>query len=570
MISIRSYFGGRSDQLLRPIAVAGFLLTLAVGVLVPVYTDEIGWRFQERAGIDGVDKMYSDLCGPNTLARPPWFMMPVRWFSAAANQAFADPLFIRLEGLICAFIWALLFWTLTRRLEPDQLRRARLQALGFAVLGLGTLPYILVLSRPEQPLVLTYTAMCVIAFTGIRALGPAKAAWLKAAGIVVLFAIAASYNLKSVVYAPLALGCLAVCAKGRGALAPRLICAAGVIGLMATSIHYWVGRFQCPGDHQLAAKLGAENLASVLANRGHLGDVAQQALVGALPLQYVWLTAPVNHPLSSWLPTGLFPLPIFVLLASMLILLWIAALGLAIFWLISFLSRERMRALAEPRALLAVIVFACVLVWGASQLNKNVYEAGHVLPMLAIFIALCLTLPVWQSGRFRGVLDGLVRFAVPGAILGEIILVALTAGPLMLAARTPGYLPRQPFSVSIGNYALVRRDIGRAMDAAGIDSRQPLKRLLVDDITYLALQRHEMPFHRLGVLSVWNGSIENPAKYLADRGSDGAVMACSNLPLNMAMAAASSGKICALSGATLRDMAKPVTSIWSDELETSP
>jgi hypothetical protein len=124
--------------------------------------------------------------------------------------------------------------------------------------------------------------------------------------------------------------------------------------------------------------------------------------------------------------------------------------------------------------------------------------------------------------------------------------------------------------VSIGNYAFVRRDIGRAMDAAGIDSRQPLKRLLVDDITYLALQRHEMPFHRLGVLSVWNGSIENPAKYLADRGSDGAVMACSNLPLNMAMAAASSGKICALSGATLRELAKPVTSNSPDELETSP
>jgi len=570
MNSFRSYFGGRYDHWLRPIAVAVFLLTLAVGVLVPVYTDEIGWRFQERAGIDGVDKMYSDLCGPNTLAHPPWFMMPVRWFSAAANQAFADPLFIRLEGLICAFIWTLLFWTLTRRLEEDPLRRAKLQALGFAMLGLGTLPYILVLSRPEQPLVLTFTAVCVIAFTRIPALGPVMAAWLKAAGIVVLVAIAASYSLKSTVYAPLALGCLTVCARGRETWAPRLVGAAGVIGLLATSIPYWVGRFQCPGDQQLAAKLGAENLASVLANHGQLGDVAQQALVGALPLKYVWLTAPVNNPLSSWLPPGLFPLPIFVLLASMLILLWVAAIGLAIFWLISFLRREGLRALAEPRTLLAMIVFACVLVWGASQVNKNLYEAGHILPMLAIFIALCLTLPVLQSGGFRGVLDGLVRFAVPGAILGEIILVAFTAGPLMSAARTPGDLPRQPFSVSIGNYAVVRRDIGKAMEEAGIDSRQSLERLLVDDVTYLALQRHKLPFHRLGVVSVWNGSIANPAKYLADRGSDGAVMACSNLPLSMEMAAASSGKICALSGATLRDMAKPVTSIWPDELETSP
>ena len=35
-------------------------LSLLLGLLVPVYSDEVGWRLQERAGLDGVDKLYSE------------------------------------------------------------------------------------------------------------------------------------------------------------------------------------------------------------------------------------------------------------------------------------------------------------------------------------------------------------------------------------------------------------------------------------------------------------------------------------------------------------------------------
>jgi hypothetical protein len=64
---------------LNSIPLSGFVTMIVLGTALPLYTDEIVWRFQERAGFTpGVDPMFSDTCGPNTLARPPIFMIPAR------------------------------------------------------------------------------------------------------------------------------------------------------------------------------------------------------------------------------------------------------------------------------------------------------------------------------------------------------------------------------------------------------------------------------------------------------------------------------------------------------------
>ena len=69
----------RAFEWLRNAALGVLIAALLAGLFLPVYTDEIGWRLQERAGFDGVDKLYTEICGPNTLARPPFWMMPVRY-----------------------------------------------------------------------------------------------------------------------------------------------------------------------------------------------------------------------------------------------------------------------------------------------------------------------------------------------------------------------------------------------------------------------------------------------------------------------------------------------------------
>jgi hypothetical protein len=559
--------GANSERWLRRLAVAGFLAVLAFGILVPIYTDEIGWRFQERAWIDGVDKAFNDTCGPNTLARPPWFMLPVRWFSATANQALADPLFVRLEGLICALIWAGLLGVLIARLEPDQAKRRGMHALSYALLGLGTLPFLLVLSRPEQPLILAYTLMILIALSPPWWLGGTGSAWLKGAAMVGLAGIGASYHLKGVVYAPIALACIAMSAAGPGTRVPRLVMGAVLAAMIAVAASYWVGRFQCLGDPKTAAILARENIASILTSRGSLPDILGQVLHGANPLNYVWLTAP-GLEFSSWLPDKIFPPALRQVVGAALTLVWGSALLIAGGNLVRFILRKRLGALAMPPALLALAVLGCVAVWGMSQVNRNPYEAAHVLPMLAIFIALCFSLPddgaAWL-GRARG---WLVRLAVPVVLASEAALLGFSGGPLIAVARSSGYLPSQRLSVSIADYGTVRRDIHEAMKQAGIPDDRRRHGLVVDDITYLALQRDLLPYHRLGLFEVWNFGIDNPAQYLLDRKSDGVVVSCANLPFDFETVAVRAGQICAISPAGLQQLAAPLPAL--DDLDFKP
>lgn len=536
-------------------ALAMFLLSIAAGLLLPVYTDEIGWRFQERAAVDrGLDIMFNDLCGPNTLARAPWFMLPVRWYSTLANQAFPDPLFVRLEGCTCAVVWAFLVWVLIARLETDNAGKPRLQALAFALLGLGVLPYLLVMSRPEQPIMLTNTLIVIVALTHLPRLKARTAAWIKCSVIVVLFTIAASYHLKGVLYAPIALASLWVCCSGRETWAQRGLAIGAVVATAIGAAMYWVDRFKCAGgDSILAARLAHENVASVLVGTHPDAAVFGQLLGGLNPLAYVPLAMANNAPMSDWMPGGLFPPAVLLLLDVGMFVIWLIVLVLALRKLAGFVVENGFKAVAKPSVLIAVAILGCVVVWSASQLNRNVYEAAHVLPMLVIFAMLCFSLPAVSDSA-----DGAKAFAVQPlgavvlfAVLSQAAVVGCSVPSLIASARSPGYVAGQGFSVSVAGYATVQRDIRRAMAMSGMPQDRVFNRLLVDDSTYLALQKHTFPLHWLGVIKVWNGSITDPVSYLHSRGSDGLVVSCANLPSDLRDAASRSGQICALSRAGL-------------------
>jgi hypothetical protein len=529
------------------LAIGGLTLSLLVGMLVPVYTDETGWRLQERAGIDGgLDIAFNDVCGANTIAHAPWFMMPVRWFSAFTNQALADPFYLRGTGVVCALAWTVLLWTTIGKLESDPGKRTQLRTLAFSLLGLGVLPFLMVLSRPEQPIILTILLTVLLTFACWPTLSASRSAWLKVVAIIFLATIIQSYHLKGVLYAPVIFACLLVCARDKGTLASRLIGMAVLLLLTASSMHYWIERFRCPDDPRLAAMLARQNVAAVIAGHGNVFDLLSQLIAGANPLNYVLFATPISEPMSAWIPRGMFPRPISIAILTALLTLWSAMILMAAVALVGRLRTKRLRALVEPRVLIALAILACVLVWGASQLHKNVYESAHILPLLVIFAMLCLSSPQ-VGGRLEQLLPKLAWVAMSLALLSELTVIGLTVGPLSAAARTPGYLAKQPFSVSIAGYPAVRRDIIAAMAMSEMPTDRPLYRPLLDDLTYLALQDSYLPLHRLGVLSVWNGSIIDPAQYLRKENSDGAVVGCRYLPPDMRSVASRSGEICAVS-----------------------
>ena len=537
-------------------AVGVLILSLIAAMLVPVYTDETGWRFQERAAIDGVDILFSDLCGPNTLARPPWYMMPTRLFSATANLAMAAPLFVRIAGIACALAWAGLLWLLIRRLEPDTMRRNLLGAVSYSLLGLGLLPFILALSRPEQPIILTTILILIVTFARAPRDTGISATTLKVVLILILSAIAQSYHMKGVLYAALALIAVVLCARGRYTLAPRLTGLALLLFMTATSAHYWIERLKCPDDATLAAMYAKENVAAALAGDRNIIDLAGHVISGVNPFNYVLLAAPVAKPMSFWLPPDMFSPLIFVIESGLLLVCWGLAIGTTCILLGRCLLVLRLTALSDPRWLTASTLLAIVAIWGASQLNRNIYEAAHVLPALVLALLLSLTLPTSTSVRINKWLRRAAFAAVPLALTSQIVMFAIASGPLLVASREPGYIHDQPFSVSIRNYSSTKAYISTAMKSAGIPTDRALNRIVVDELTYLALQDSHLPLHRLGVLSVWNGGMLDPVTYLRSRRSDGVIVGCHLLPERLRLAASQAGPICAVSRATLDRLAR--------------
>lgn len=531
------------------------LVGLAGGALLPLYTDEIGWRFQERAWLDGVDSAMSDICGPNTLAAPAFYMWPVRWFSATMNGLLDSPVWVRATGVALALVLLGMVWRLVRVLEHDAERRRLLLACAFALLATGTLPLVLVMSRPEQPVILAVLAMLVVTLSARDRPASALSVWLKGAAIVALAALALSYHLKGVLYAGVALVCVASLAPGRQHLLPRLVAGAALLALVALGADYWVTRFQCPADPVAAARLARNNLAATLAGGGSLADLATAIAAQANPLQYVRGASPAVIPMSAWYPIHLFSPAQAVLVHFAHYMAWLAATVMVAASLWAFWRREGFLALLAPRPLLVLALAGTLVAWSASQVSKNAYEGSHVFPAWIAAVLIAFTLGAANRRPSLSALRKLAAGLVALAIVSQGFTLVRVVPHLADAARDPGFLPRQPYSVSLGGYEGVRADIARAMAAEEFPIDRRLNRVLLDDVSYMALQGSYRPFHHLGVVHVWNGSIDDPAAYLASRGSDGAVAVCTYLWPEAQRVASRAGEICAVGPAKLAMLA---------------
>ncbi|MEO6091838.1 MAG: hypothetical protein ABIT04_06165 [Novosphingobium sp.] len=537
----------RALHWLRNAVVLGFVAAVLLGIFLPVYTDEVGWRFQERAGIDGVDKMFSDRCGPNAIVRPPWFMMPVRTFSAALNLTFAAPLYVRLAGILHALLWAALLWVLIHRITREPARRAALGAIGFGLLCLANTPLLMVLSRPEQPLILCTMAGILLAFPARQSAPKTLSAtphWAPSLGIVLLTAIALSYHLKGLFLAPVFLAALALCTGGR---APRAIAALAVIAMTAAAGLYWLHRLECPGDAILRAEYARNSAGMRLADLGGLGDFAGFAaglLRNINPFDYIALARPERYPLSDWLPPGQVSALASALWEAALFLTWGLVLALALIAAVAA-AREAWRTRHLPAGLvLAGSLVVAVSGASATRLVRNFYEASFVLPLLALAALLALASP---RARTRDAPLRWIAGVVGCAGLTSLVLTCAIWRPALWAAwHETGYVDAQEHSFSIRGFTAAERDILGAARLCRLPPPERARAVLLDDVTYFPYMAARLPQHWLGVFGTWRGSIDKPIAYLESRRSDGVLVSCHLLPPDLRARAHRQGEYCCL------------------------
>lgn len=539
----------RTARYLPAIAVAAFVASLLLGLFLPVYTDEVGWRLQERAALDGgYDIMMNDLCGPNTIAAPPMFMMPVRYASALLNTWFADPFHVRLSGVFYALVWVALLTRLMGRIARDSGERTLFLTLAFALLGIGTLPLLLVLSRPEQPILLCMTTALILARP--RAMPPSDGQrrvpdWMRPIGVVVLGAIALSYHPKAVLYIPLFALCTLFSTQAPQTRLIRGIALTLLLVCTVSASAYWTGRFRCTGDPVLSAHLSSQNMAmAVCSQHGWQGRMAT-AVKGAYPSGYFSLVAPKNKPMSNWVAANQISVKNHRRWRLVIQIIWNGAMVLGLACLLDAARRRKRRREFWREAVLPVVFAGMMFLWGASQFSKNVYEATTILPLALLFVIYAIAAARFDERK----LALLGRMAVPVVILSlcsQLAVAAIYGPSLWQASKSSGYIEGQPYSVAVFHYDKVRSDIAGAARECHIGDGRRAQRLLLDDVTYFAQMQSYRPFHRLGVLSHWKGRITDPLAYLRARGSDGILVGCRFLDANMLKRAKRAGDICCL------------------------
>jgi len=203
------------------------------------------------------------------------------------------------------------------------------------------------------------------------------------------------------------------------------------------------------------------------------------------------------------------------------------------------------RSRVDPRVLMAALLYSLVSVWGVTQTAKNVYDATFMLPLwlLASWLALSgANLPSLAWACIRCFTVGIASLAMI-----SVIALAVSHGPsLVKRAMAQDELPGQPYSIPNFRFADTAAEIETTARMCHIPTDTTGHALMIDENTYFIAMRSHRPQFHLGVVGVWHGGITDPIAYLRGLGSDGALVACRNLPPALRQHAHRSGNFCCL------------------------
>jgi hypothetical protein len=200
---------------------------------------------------------------------------------------------------------------LVQRVTEHRRDQALITTMGVGLLALGTMPLLMVWSRPEQPIALAAVGALLVAFadspSGALSASTTRQAWTRSLGIWALNCIAVSYHMKGLFLLPLMLACLWFASRGREAIAPRVL--AGLLTLATTlsATVYWRNRLSCPDDPILAEIYGKNNLSGAISRISSFDEAAgilHQMADNAGIFSYLADTGPQTNPLSFWLEHG--------------------------------------------------------------------------------------------------------------------------------------------------------------------------------------------------------------------------------------------------------------------------
>jgi hypothetical protein len=512
-----------------------FCITFAISLFVPIYTDEITVKIAPvRILLDGFELIsLFPQCGPVSSLH-----IPLTWFPGAAIDwaiygNLTEPIQVRIAGMLALAVWlGLMLWLLLARLRAE-VSSLHIVAGLIAIVTLGVLPFLLVLNRSEQPLLLGLTLICILPYIVVQYQPRTNLAWIL---LLVIFLITTSYMFfshpKTFFFIPL----LVVSALHISLTSKRIwiwvILFAGLMLIFYENLVFSTNRMSCPNAPLLDEILKSQSLSV-----GTLFETPKEFLLAGmhnLAHSYKYFKNALFewHYQSDWLPSshdqkqGWFSGLIDVVVS----LIYLSTVVYVVFSLVkklrSSLKEGKLVAGTTIPLALSVGIISC----GLLLAGKNFYESSLILPLLFLLVVLLLpaNFDEIKDCRLCPFIFITLLFA---SILSQLNLILTFTPYIPNSWLSGGRVDGQELSISSFNYINTRREVIDAAANCNIKVGALNPHLVIDDSTYFPFKDSYRPFHILYVARAFGKDIgdRNFFPFLKEKNSAGVITSCGSL-----------------------------------------
>lgn len=514
-----------------------FLASLLLGIFVPLYTDEVATKIlQARFFAEGgkIVTLFPQ-CGASFIVDT-----PLTWYPAAMIYAFLyaglEPLGIRISGVAMALVWVTLsFWGILKITSIRQYSIYLYAAIA-VILGLGVLPFMLILARSEQWLILLITLYCFFPIISRRVISHEST--LNKWGLFFVFCLVTSLffysHPKAIFFFPLVIVSVFYTfgIKNRLFLGLSIcflvICTFQSVLLAKTLTH-------CEDAPKLSAILSSQTLDFKLIKTSPVAFIttATENIINA-PNSITNYVLFSNNYQSGWLPAvneGSLTFAVRfvndISQALLLTCLWSAML-LPLFFFYKLVNSAKNR----ENFFLVLALWIGLVGHLAIFSTWNFYGAALVLP-LSLLILVLLGADSFQLAMQRLWAKCVLLIALVLSLSSFYVLFNTILPKLILNSHSDkGLIVGQPLSVSAFNFSTQRLRVRALAKTCGINGDDS-SHLVIDDLTYFAFERLHQPVH---VIYLYGGGFgldvagDRVQPFLTKIASDGIIARCTYLP----------------------------------------
>ncbi|WP_244858235.1 hypothetical protein [Pseudomonas sp. PP3] len=517
-------------QLLMPMV---FICALLSGIFLPIYSDEVVTKFKIARFFleEGQMLSFFPQCTTTVGHEVAWVFYPAAALISSI-YAYLGPLGLRISGIALALIWfaLLAYWCLRQSKNSWSGHFTLLAALG----SLGVLPYLWVLSRPEQFMFLPILIFCIAAMHPPINVGR----WQQVGGTIALAVLGSVFfyaHSKTIFFTPFFLASAWISTRNFNVFLRTAL----IIYIIALSVQVLRNASLLGGCTDAPAIQAMLNANSLMPSQLLKDPYTFFSLIWENTIQFphrllVHLTFTPDFQ-SGWLPPlsddnallrWINPL-IYYTLFLLVIGTHLFALGIALKSLVqrNISSATLLAALLAAADLINIMLFKL----------QNFYAGTQYIPISIIILALLLP-KILETSKYATFNTG-IRIAhvfITGLSLTSLFILFYSITPTLIKNSDYEYasIPGQPLSIpvmGVENHIKSIQELGKLCHIPESNA----KHVVVDHMTYFHYLKDKSPTHVLYVSELGYGGDLTDGKllpFLKKQNSPGIITRCEWMP----------------------------------------